>query len=193
MPTGVEIKGPCKILLSSLLWWPIQILYNLKTSDRSPKIVAYMNSLCNSTSYTMLQWLYIIDLNNSYLRFVSIFLWGYPCSNSKFSYADMLRRNCTGALLILPRPSGGSFLVSVWSLNKSSSGQSEKPTAPAFVLWFLVLVIVLALFFVLGVGSEGPIIRSSHNCVLSSLRRIRLLHSGHFCTMVRCSKQTKLN
>jgi len=38
------------------------------------------------------------------------------------------------------------------------------------------LVLVLALFFVLGVGSEGPIIRSSHNCVLSSLRRIRLLH-----------------
>ena len=34
------------------------------------------------------------------------------------------------------------------------------------------LVLVLALFFVLGVGSEGPIIRSSHNCVLSSLRRI---------------------
>ena len=30
--------------------------------------------------------------------------------------------------------------------------------------------------FCLGVGSEGLIIRSSHNCVLSSLRRIRLLH-----------------
>lgn len=30
--------------------------------------------------------------------------------------------------------------------------------------------------FCLRVGSEGPIIRSSHNCVISSLRRIRLLH-----------------
>ena len=42
---------------------PIQILYSLKTNDERPKIVAYMKSSCNSTSYTMFQWLYIIDLN----------------------------------------------------------------------------------------------------------------------------------
>jgi len=35
----------------------------------------------------MLQWLYIIDLNIFISNICSIFLRGYPCSNSKIPYA----------------------------------------------------------------------------------------------------------
>jgi len=101
MPTGVEIKGPCKILLSSLLWWPIQILYNLKTSDRSPKIVAYMNSLCNSTSYTMLKWLYHW-FEHLYISDLLVFFYeDTPAETQNSPTQDTLRRNCTGARRLL--------------------------------------------------------------------------------------------